>query len=158
MNCYNCPHYNLHTSILDRIKKVKGVAPKVKSIFTVAHPQVHAELMSWTAAALIASRCAGTDVLTAMIHHSTDVLGRTGTGRWEAAETQHSLPLGELVGSYPWRHSAETEQDIRTCMKSHLWWAQVQNSLFFYLSECLPVPEVNVWQLFGAGKVQHSGF
>lgn len=48
-----------------------------KGIITVARLQIYVELIPWTTAALVTIRQVGTDVFTAMIHHSTHILSFT---------------------------------------------------------------------------------
>lgn len=44
-------------------------------MITAARPQVQVELVSWSAATFVAISQAGAEMVTAMIHHCTKVLG-----------------------------------------------------------------------------------
>lgn len=58
--------------------KVQFIKREESGIITVACLQVYGEFISWTAAALVAVRQVCTDVLAAVIHHSTRVLSYKG--------------------------------------------------------------------------------
>lgn len=48
---------------------------RLTKVITAARPQVQVELVSWSAATFIAISQAGAEMVTAMIHHCTKVLG-----------------------------------------------------------------------------------
>lgn len=53
---------------------IRSLVQLYKIIITVACLQVYVELVSWTAATLVAVKKVGADMMTAVIHHSTDIL------------------------------------------------------------------------------------
>lgn len=68
---------------------------KKEKSFTVACLEVYVELISWTAAALVAFRQVCTDVFTAMIHDSTHILSyRVAT--WREIPQSSTVKSGEL--------------------------------------------------------------
>ena len=65
-----------------------------KGIITVARLQIYVELIPWTTAALVTIRQVGTDVFTAMIHHSTHILScRVAT--WREIQLSSTLEFAE---------------------------------------------------------------